>query len=427
MAERLAIRGGKKAIPEGLKVKWPEITEEDKQAVMDVLNSGQIWGMFGSQMEALQREFAEYIGTKYCLAMNSGTATLHSAVASAGVGSGDEVITPAFSFLASAVSVLHHNGIPIFVDIDPVTYNIDVKKIEEKITEKTKAIMPVHIHGLPADMDEIMEIAKKYKLVVIEDAAQAHGAEYKGRKVGGIGEMGGFSLNTTKNLAGGEGGLFVTNSEEYRGKANMLRVFGEYIRPEEGRKYMAYTMGWMYRTQEMPCAFARSQLRRLDKYNGIARRNGDYLTRELSKIKGINPPITPKDRTHVYHKYRIRLDPKALGVNTEPIKFRDAVQKALQAEGVDTVLWQTTPIPGQPLFQILEGYGKGCPWKCNNTRKIDFKKEYAPDNYPETVKLLDNSLVICSESHPIFIQRMKLMEYYVEAFHKVFDNIDQVI
>ncbi|GAI14525.1 unnamed protein product, partial [marine sediment metagenome] len=225
-----------------------------------------------------------------------------------------------------------------------------------------KAIMPVHIHGLPADMDEINEIAKKHHLVVIEDAAQSHGALYHGKKTGNFSDMAAFSLNSTKNMPGGEGGLFVTNNEEYRGKANMVRMFGEFLKPEEGRKYNAYTMGWNYRTQEMPAAFARSQLKRLDEYNANGKRNAEYLSGHLAEIKGVTPPFVPSDRTHIYHKYRIRLNPDELDLDMEPDKFRDLVMKTLQAEGVDAVLWQTVPILGQTLFQLKEGYGKGCPW-----------------------------------------------------------------
>ncbi len=420
---KLAINGGERVVPEKLKAGWPIITGEDKKAVMRVLDKGILFGAYAPEVTALQEEFAKYIVVKYCIAMNSGTAALHAAVAAADIGPGDEVITAAFSFLASATSILHHNAIPVFVDIDPATYNIDPRKIEEKITERTKAVIPVHIHGLPCDMDEIMAIAKRHNLVVIEDACQSHGATYKGKKTGSFGEMAAFSLNSTKNLPGGEGGLFVTNSEELRAKANMVRMFGEFVEPKEGRSYKSYTMGWMYRTQEMTCALTRSQLSRLDKYNENSRRNGDYLTKELSKIKGIKPPVTPPDRTHIYHKYRVRLEPEKLGLDIEPARFRDKLKDALNAEGVDAVLWQTVPIPGQPLFQLKEGYGKGCPWTCPHARHVEYKAE----DYPETVKLLDNSLVICSELHAIFAQKMELMKYYVEAFHKVFENIEQVM
>ena len=214
--------------------------------------SERLFGPYAPEVSALQEEFANYIGTKYCIATNSGTAALHMGIAAAGIGPGDEVITSAFSFLASATCILHHNGIPVFVDIDPKTYNIDVNKIEEKITEKTKAIIPVHIHGLPCEIDEVLEIAKKYNLVVIEDACQSHGATYKGKKTGNFGEMATYSLNSTKNLPGGEGGLFVTNNEELRAKANMTRMFGEFVKEGEGRSYKAYTMGWIGPRSTLP-------------------------------------------------------------------------------------------------------------------------------------------------------------------------------
>jgi len=224
-------------------------------------------------------------------------------------------------------------------------------------------------------------------------------------------------------MPGGEGGLFVTNNEEYRGKANMVRMFGEFLKPEEGRKYNAYTMGWNYRTQEMPAAFARSQLKRLDEYNANGKRNAEYLSGHLAEIKGVTPPFVPPDRTHIYHKYRIRLNPDELDLDMEPDKFRDLVMKTLQAEGVDAVLWQTVPILGQTLFQLKEGYGKGCPWSCKYAEKIS----YDPNDYPETLKLLAGSLVICSEPYPIFPQPLELMKHYIEAFHRVFDNIDEVV
>ena len=423
MDEKLALFGGEKTVPGGLKIKWPVISQGDKDQVMEVLDSGILWGPYSPQVKGLQEEFAKYIGTKYCIALNSGTAALHCAVAAAGVGPGDEVITPAFSFTASAVAVLHHNAIPVFVDIDPRTFNIDTQKIEEKITEKTKAIIPVHIHGLPADMNQINKIAARRNLVVIEDACQAHGAEYYGKKAGNLGDMAAFSLNTTKNLPGGEGGLFVTNNEEYRGRANMIRMFGEFLKENEGRKYNSYSMGWHYRTQEMPAAFARSQLKRLDEFNENSRKNAEYLTKHLREIDGVTPPFTPSDRTHIYHKYRIRLSPAKLGLDIELSKFRDLVINALKAEGVDAVLWQTLPIPGQELFRRQEGYGKGCPWSCPHARKI----EYNLSDYPETVKLLEDSLVIASETYPLYPQKMELMKYYVEGFQKVFKNIDSVV
>lgn len=420
----LAINCGKKTLDDSIKTKWPIITKEDKEAIMRVLDSGILWGVNAPEMRALEKEFAEYIGTKYCIAVNSGTAGLHCAISAAGIGPGDEVITPAFSFVASAVAVLHHNAIPLFVDINPDTFNIDVNKIEEKITENTKALMPVHIHGCPADMDEINKIAKKHSLIVIEDACQSHGSIYKGKKTGSIGDMGVFSLNTTKNLPGGEGGLFVTDSEELRGKANMLRMFGEFVKENEGRKYQSYSMGWNYRTQEMPSAFTRSQLKRLDDYNRSANENVKMFKEGIKDIQGIKFQAVPDYSYSCYHKLRIRLDWEEFNLTSKNAHiFREQVRQALLAEGVDAVLWQTTTIPGQPIFKIMEGYGKGCPWSCGFVNK---KYSYKDSDYPETVKLIQDSIVIGSETYPIYSSCKEVISGYIDAFNKVFNNLDEV-
>ncbi len=421
---KLAINGGKKVVPEKLRVRWPIVTDDDKAAVLRALDNGVLHGPYTPETVKLEQEFARFTGARYCIATNSGTAALHMAVAAGGSGPGDEVITPAFSFLASAVAILHHNAIPVFVDIEPDTYNIDADKIEEKISPRTKAIMPVHMHGLPAEMDRIRKIAEKHDLLVIEDACQSHGATYKGKKTGTLGDMASFSLNVTKNLAGGEGGLFVTDNKDFRNEANKIRMFGEDIKPGEVRDYNAYGMGWMYRTFDVPAAFARSQLKRLNVYNATAQRNGEYLTEMFIEIKGIIPPFVPKDRTSIYHKYRLRLDPVVLGCDMEGSDLRDRIMVALQAEGVDVALWQTVSVPGQTVFQLQEGYGKGCPWSCPFYGK---DVAYNADDYPETNKLLSESFVICSEKYPIYAQDLDLMKYYVEGFHKVFENLDKVI
>jgi len=422
----LAIHGGPRVVPKGLKKRWPEITEEDKAAVMAVLERGVLSGVDGPEAVGLERDWAAFTGSRYVLSFNSGTAALHAAIFAAGVGPGDEVITSAFSFSGTFHAILAQNAIPIFVDIDPRTYNIDVQQIEARITERTKALLPVHIHGLPADMDEIMALAKKYDLVVIEDACQAHGATYKGRMVGTIGDMGAFSLNVTKNLSGGEGGLLNTENETYAERAKLLRTFGEKIgQKRDGiRPYDSYTIGWNYRTQEMPAAFARAQLKRLSRYNSIAQRNGRYLSQELANISGIIPPYVPDDRTTIYHKYRVRFDPDALGVTAPAAELRDKVLAALKAEGVAATIWHFTPMTSFPIFQRLEGYGKGCPWSCPFYGK---KVHYNPDDYPQAIRLLETSLVINDEQYPIYIQDIELMGYYAEAVRKVFANLDELL
>jgi dTDP-4-amino-4,6-dideoxygalactose transaminase len=435
MTEALAIRGGTPVVPQALHRRWPVITDEDKAAVLSVLDSGIVSGPYAPQVKALEEEWARYCGVRYALSTNSGTAALHTAVAAGGIGTGDQVITTAFTFLATALAVLQHNAVPVFVDIDPRTFTMDPAKIEERVTARTKAIIPVHIHGVPADMDRILAIARKYGLLVIEDAAQAHGATYRGRKVGGIGDMGCFSFQSSKNLPAGEGGILVTSREDLRLRANRFRMFGEDIqdsdrkafdpsRPLDGlREYNSLMMGWMYRTTELTAALCRSQLRRLDDWLANTRRNAAYLTEHLGKIRGITPPYVPPDCTSSFYQYRIRLDPRAVGVDLPAKAFRLKVLAALKAEGVEASLWQTVPVPGQTLFQERTGYGLSCPWKCPLGEEV----KYDLAEYPETVRLLADSMVIGSHSYPLFPQPMELMRSYVEAIQRVFANLDQVI
>jgi dTDP-4-amino-4,6-dideoxygalactose transaminase len=398
------------------------------------LDSGVLSGSHAPEVRALESEFAEYTGSKHCLSTNSGTAALHIAVAAAGIEPGEEVITSAFTFLASALAVLHHNAVPVFADIDPVTFNISPGEIERKITPRTRAIIPVHIHGLPSDMDEIRSIARRHNLVVIEDAAQAHGATYKGNKVGTIGDMGAFSIQSSKNLSAGEGGLFVTNSDAFHQRANCVRQFGEEaaettpagIDPERPlddlRDYNSVTMGWMYRMTSLTAAIARCQLARLDEHNENARRNAEYLSRRLGKLDLLTPPSVPTDRTSVFHKYRVRLHPERLEAGLDPKRFRNALMKSLRREGVEVVLWQVTPVPSQILFQQQAGYGKGCPWTCHKSTV-----QYRNEEYPETTKLLDSSLVVGSQSAPLAGQNIELMHHYADAFEKILADKDALI
>ncbi|MEM3658724.1 MAG: DegT/DnrJ/EryC1/StrS family aminotransferase [Candidatus Hadarchaeum sp.] len=420
---RLAINGGIPTVPKEKLTPWPILSERDREYVNQVLNSGILAGAFAPQVKALQEEFAEYLGVRYCIAVNSGTAALHMAVAAAGIGPGDEVITSAFSFLASATAAMHQGAIPVFVDIDAKTYNMDPRKVEEKVSDRTKAIIVVHIHGLPADMDEIRAIARRHKLLIIEDAAQAAGATYKGEKVGTIGDIGAFSLNQTKNFQAGEGGLFVTDNKEFWLRADMVRMFGEQVRENERRSYVAHTLGWNYRMPELTAAVARAQLTRLEEVNENGRRNANILNKSLEKIEGIEPPFCPQDRTHTYHKYRVRLSPERMGLKIKHTLLRDKVLLALQAEGVPAVLWQTFPLPANPLFQKKQGFGKGFPWSFPGARMIN----YDPSEYPETIKLLNASIVIGSERYPIFAQSQDTVELWGQAIEKVFLNLDEVL
>jgi dTDP-4-amino-4,6-dideoxygalactose transaminase len=424
MTEQLAIAGGKAVLRRSDYKNWPIIGKDERRYINQVLDSGIVAGGTAPQVKALEQEWAAYTGAKHCLTTCSGTAALHMALAALGVGPGDEVITSAFTFLASASCALHQNAIPVFVDIDPRTYTMDPSKLEAAITERTKVIIPVHIQGLPADMDPVLEIARRHKLAVIEDACQAHGALYKGKKVGTLGDIGCFSLNNFKNLCGGEGGLFVTDNETFMEKGVLIRCFGDEVDEVSKRRvYNASILGYMYRNQELPAALTRAQLLHLDGHNRVRIANAEYLSRELGAIPGVIPPYCPPDRTHVYFMYNVRFDPKAAGVQCEPRRFRVAVEKALYKEGVLAGQWQTLPVPAQDLFQSKLGYGgTGYPWTINEAKGV--KYNYDPARFPEAQKLCDTYTIVHGIHAP---NGKKLMDRIVAAFRKVFANLEVAI
>ena len=422
--QKLAINGGPQAIPTNLQLPdWPIVADDDVKALQRVIDSKDFWGKENREVKALEEEYAEYAGVKYCLALNSGTASLHACVAGIGIEPGDEVLVPALTFLASATAVLHHNAIPVFVDIDARTFNIDTSKIEEKITDRTKAIMAVDYHGLPADYDEIYAIANRHNLVVIEDGAQAGGATYKGRKVGSLGDVCGASTMPLKPFpGGGEGGLVTTNNETYRDLADMVRMFGEIVSQDKEREYNAYTMGWNYRVSPFSAAMARSQLKRLDGYLNTRREKAAYISKALAEIPGIIPPYVHDDRTHSYYIYYFKVDPKAAEVDISPGRFRQALQDILRAEGVPVKLSQRTPIPGQALFQFKKGYGKGCPWTCRYGRDVSYQIE----DYPTTLEVLECAMGLDVR----FFNPLTPKEHQdllLDAFHKVFEHLDDVV
>ncbi|RKY77232.1 DegT/DnrJ/EryC1/StrS family aminotransferase [candidate division KSB1 bacterium] len=428
MGKKLAIKGGERVVPAGMIKKWPWITEEDKKAILEALDRGILWGVNAPNVKALEEGWAEYVGTKYCLTANSGTAALHMAVAAVGIEPGDEVITSAYTFLASASCILHQLGIPVFVDIDPDTLNIDPRKIEERITEKTRAIIPVHLHGLPADMDPINELAKKHNLAVIEDTSQSQGAVYKGKKVGSLSDIGAGSIQCTKVFAsGGEGGLFTTNSAEYIEKAKLVRLFGEEeIEPGRPREYNALTMGWNYRMSELIAAFAYSQFKRFDKLVALRQKNCEHLSRRLSEIPGVEPPFIPEHSTHVYFLYPIKFKPEQLNIDIDVTAFVDTVQKVLEAEGVPVTKWQKMPVPAQSLFQEKRGFGKGYPWSCKEARK---NIAYVPEEYPVTLDVISRTLFLGHEGGGLTPPNgTELAGLYADAFEKVLiDNRDEII
>ena len=423
---KLAINGAAKTVPQGMDKPWPPINQGDIDAVVNVLKRGVLWGPMEKEVTGLQDEFAEYIGAKHALVVNSGTAALHASVVAAGIGPGDEVITPAYSFWATSQAVLSHNGIPVFVDIDADSMNMDPAKIEEKITEKTKALMPVHVHGLCADMDAINAIAKKHNLKVIEDAAQAVGSKYKGKFAGTLGDVAGFSLNGSKNLPAGEGGVVSSNDDEMIDRARKMAMFGEKaVKRGEIRLYDAEIMGFNYRNNEMGDALCRSFLKRYDELQSLRAANCKYLNNELAKIKGVRPPEEPEGYVHSWHLYKVRLYPEELGItDIHPKRFRWAVQKALFEEGVDVFEWHNMPVPAQKVFKNKAAFGKNCPWSCPHAGEGIADMVYDPFDYPFCVDMFDRSFCVKPMYPP---NDLNLMERFAEAFHKVFDNLDEVI
>jgi dTDP-4-amino-4,6-dideoxygalactose transaminase len=417
---KLAINGGKRVIPEDMPMfhTWPMVDEEDKRAILDVFYRGiGIWGTNAPETVALQEEWAKYVGVVHCLLTNSGTSAIHIGVRGVGVGAGDEVLVSAYSYGAAPAAVFHQNAIPVFVDIDPRTFTIDPTKIEERITGRTRAIMPIHIFGLTADMDAINEIATKHDLKVVTDAAQAAGSEYKGRKAGAIEDAAGFSLNPTKNLPGIEGGLFTTNNPEVFEKGTMCSQNIQLLGRE--RQYPVYSLGFNYRSNEMTAAFARSQLRKLDKLNEMRIKNCNRLTERLKTLEGVQPPYIPEGCKHTYHKYRVRFEPKDLGIEMSYVQFREKVTAALEAEGVMCAQWIDAQAgPNYPLFQVKEGYGDGWPWKWHN-RNI----EYNMAEYPETKKFIEASTEITGA--PI-AKSLQVIDMIADAFFKIWENMEEL-
>ncbi|MGC9348341.1 MAG: DegT/DnrJ/EryC1/StrS family aminotransferase [Anaerolineae bacterium] len=422
---KLAIQGGERAVPQGMIKPWPPIDDVDREYVMASLEGEN--HAFGPNCQAFEEEFAEWNGNRFAITTNSGTAALHMGVAACGCGAGDEVIVPAYSWSSSATCVLQHNALPVFVDIDFDTMNIAVDKIEDAITPKTKAIIVVHLHGLPVAMDPVLEIARSHGLKVIEDACQGHGARYKGRKVGTLGDCAAFSFNQNKNLPSGEGGMFVTDDEELAARARTLWSFGETRAPYEDRDYHVYAMGWMYRNNDLTAAFGRAQLTKLDGYLAQQAANARRLADALQDVPGLILPQVPEGFEHNWYNYVLRFDIDALKgmyqglADLTPRDLRKEIVDALNAEGVPNGFWQRFILPAMTVFQAKNAYGKGCPWLCNHSGPVD----YSVDQYPVAQRHCDThtciSMALRAPNGSEAVDRMAV------GIRKVMENLDRVV
>jgi dTDP-4-amino-4,6-dideoxygalactose transaminase len=321
-----------------LKAQYHSIKEEIDSAIAGVLESGQF--VLGREVAAFEEEFASYCGAAHAIGVNSGTSALHLALLAAGIGPGDEVITVPFTFVASVAAIQYTGALPVFVDIQADSYNMDVKQIEAAITARTKAILPIHLYGQSADMDPILEIARRRNLLVIEDAAQAHGAGYKGRKAGGLGDMGCFSFYPGKNLgAYGEAGAVVTGNPAYARRLRLLRDWGA------EKKYEHLLKGYNYRMESLQAVILRVKLRHLEQWNEARRAHAA----EYSRLLGAAGVQTPKEMSyarHVYTVYTIRSERRA--------ELRQQLEKA----GVQTAIHYPIPVHLQPAYADL-GYRLG--------------------------------------------------------------------
>jgi len=336
-----------------------DISEEEKKAVMKVMESQLLSSLAGNVVENFEKEFAEYIGVKHAIAVNSGTAALHISIASLDIGPGDEVIIPPFTFIATASSILHNNAIPIFADINNQSYTLDPESVKKKISNKTKAIIPVHLGGVTADMGPLIDIAKENNLYIIEDACQSHGAKYNGKKVGSIGDLGTFSFYPSKNMTTGEGGIVTTNSSKLARQCRLLRHHGEPY------WYVYNRLGWNYRMTEIQGALGRVQLKKLDEYIRIRNENAQYLTDAVNDISGIDPPYIPEYCEPAYNYWIGRIHPDVIGLDQDQFISKFPNSKILYPK----------PLYETKLFQKKIGYPKGCPWSCPfYGEEIDYTK-----------------------------------------------------
>ncbi|HKP51050.1 MAG TPA: DegT/DnrJ/EryC1/StrS family aminotransferase [Chloroflexia bacterium] len=329
----------------------PMIGDEEKEAVLRVLDSGQL--AQGSVVAEFEAAFAEYCGVKHAIATSNGTTALHVALLANGIGPGDEVITAPFTFIASANTVLYVGAKPVFVDIDPGSFNIDPDQIEAAITPRTKAIMPIHLYGNPAEMGRIMEIAERHGLAVIEDAAQAHGTEIDGKRAGSWG-TGCFSFYPTKNITTGEGGIVTTDDDCVADRARLLRAHGMRVR------YYHETMGYNFRMTNIHAAIGLAQMPKLEGFNERRIANATYLSEHLPEEIVQVPQVRPGTR-HIFHQYTVRVRP--------PLE-RDELRAHLTAHGVGSEVYYPVPVHQQQLYREMGYKGEGFPESERASREV---------------------------------------------------------
>lgn len=358
-----------------LKRQYNQIGKEIENEVIEVLRSGSY--ILGKHNKGLEEELAEYVGVKHAIALNSGTDALHLALRALDIGAGDEVISVAFTFVATTEAIGIVGAKPVFVDIDKDTFNIDPEKIESAITPKTKAIIPVHLYGQPCDMDVIMDIAKKHNLYVIEDCCQAIGAKFNGKMVGSFGDAGCFSFFPTKNLgAMGDGGLLTTNSQAIKDRVIALRNHGGAVR------YYHDEIGVNSRLDEVQAAILRIKFKHIDEWNKKRRENAYRYNKLFADCTDVQTPVELDDTYCVYHQYTVK------------IPNRDEVHKMLQEAGIGAMLYYPVPLHLQKVHEYL-GVKEGSLPETEANTKVVISLPMFPELTEEEQKTVANTLIDC--------------------------------
>jgi perosamine synthetase len=426
--EKLAWFGGPKSVQARDLTRdlvgWPVVTEAERSAVIRVLDSGRFTSNTSGtgEVQQLESEWARFVGTSYSAAVANGTVAIEITLAAAGIEAGAEVLVPALSFIASAVAPVHRLVCPVFVDIDPRTFTIDPEAARAAVTPRTQAILAVHLHGLPCDMDALRRLAADRHLLLVEDAAQAHAASYRGKRAGALGDAGIFSLNVVKNLPTcGEGGLISTDDGDLHRQIMRYRQFGEDLEGRAERDYISHLLAGNGKLSAVQAAFARCQLERLADYHSVRSRNVAALLGRLDELPGLIVPSCPPDRTHAWHMLRFRIEPVVMGYpDVPPGTMRAVLVKALRAEGVPVERYQLVSLPGQQAFRDRQGFGGGYPWRLPGADN----GPYRPEQYPHTDAVIEDSFTL--QRWHLNPAAAPVLELCAAAFEKVWSHLDQL-
>ncbi|MFC5666887.1 DegT/DnrJ/EryC1/StrS family aminotransferase [Kitasatospora misakiensis] len=399
----LALTGGEPVLGSLAPVNWPRTTDADRAAVLSVLDSN----LFVSDrteataVERLERSWAEYLGVRRCVGVSNGTTAIELALLAHGIGPGDEVVVPALTFVGTAMAVVHVGATPVYADVDPVTFTMTADSLAAEITERTRAVVPVHLHGLSADLAAIDEVARRHGCVVVEDAAQAHGARYRGVPSGATGNTATFSLQMTKNLPTcGEGGLVVTDDERVADRIVQLRQFGETIRPDRPRRYVSHRLGFNAKLSNVQAAYTSSQLERLDEYHAARRANVEAFLARLRDLDGLTCPSEPDGYEHAWHILRFVVDFDRLFPGVDTGAARGVLMRALRAEGMPVTRYQMMPLADQPALRALV--------------------RQKPDSWPVTQDVIDRSFTLQQRHLPP--DAGPLLQSFADAVEKVWSH-----